>query len=140
LAKFNLPTVVAFNRFAADRNEDLRAIKDSCRNLGVEFAITEAFDKGGEGTLELAHKVIDAAERADLDAIKPIYSPALAIEDKIAIIAKEIYGACAVHLEPAARRELENFSDFGFGKLPVCMAKTQYSLSDDPKIPGAPKD
>jgi formate--tetrahydrofolate ligase len=140
LAKFDLPTVVALNRFRDDRNEDLSAIADFCGKLGVESAITETFDRGGEGALELAGKIIDAAERADLNAVKPLYSPDLPIQDKIARIAREIYGARAVHFEPAARRKLEEFSDLGFARLPVCIAKTQYSLSDDPKKLGAPKD
>ena len=139
LAKFNVPAVVALNRFGDDENEDLRAIADFCYKLGVECAITEVFNKGGEGALELAGKIIDAAERADLNIVKPLYSPALAIEDKIAVIAKEIYGARSVHFEPMAKRKLEEFSGLGFARLPVCMAKTQYSLSDDPKKLGAPK-
>ena len=139
LAKFDLPTVVALNRFGDDENEDLRAIADFCCKLGVECAITDAFDKGGEGALELAGKIIDAAERADQNAVKPLYSPALAIEDKIAVIAKEIYGARSVHFEPMAKQRLKEFSELGFARLPVCMAKTQYSLSDDPKKRGAPK-
>jgi formate--tetrahydrofolate ligase len=140
LVKFDLPTVVALNRFGDDENEDLRAIADFCSKLGVESAITEAFDKGGDGALELAGKIIDATERADLSAVKPLYSRALAIENKIAVIAKEIYGARSVHLEPTAKQRLEEFSELGFARLPVCMAKTQYSLSDDPKKLGAPKD
>jgi formate--tetrahydrofolate ligase len=140
LAKFHLPIVVALNRFPGDSAEDLRAIAAFCSQLGVESGIAEVFDKGGEGALELAGKIIDAAERADLNAIKPLYSPDLALEDKIAVIAKEIYAAAAVHLEPEARRKLEKFSALGFAKLPVCIAKTQYSLSDDPKKLGAPKD
>ncbi len=138
--KFNLPTVVALNRFPDDTNEDLCAIADFCGKLGVESAIAEAFDKGGEGTLELAGKIIEAAERADADTIKPLYSPDLAIEDKIELVAKEIYGADAVHFGAAARGKPKKFSALGFAKLPVCMAKTQYSLSDDPKKLGAPKD
>jgi formate--tetrahydrofolate ligase len=138
--KFNLPTVVALNRFPDDADEDLHVIAGFCNNLGVETEIVEVFDKGGQGALELAGKIIKAAERADLDAIKPLYSPDLALEDKIALVAKEIYGAGAVHFEAAARRNLEKFSALGFTKLPVCIAKTQYSLSDDPKALGAPKD
>jgi formate--tetrahydrofolate ligase len=140
LAKYNLPTVAALNRFADDSDEDLRALGDFCSKLGVESAITEAFDKGGKGALELASKVINAAEKADLNVIKPLYSPAFAIEDKIGLIATDIYGACSVRFEPKASQKLEKFSDLGFGQLPVCMAKTQYSLSDDPKKLGAPKD
>lgn len=140
LGKFNLPTVVAVNRFADDRDEDLRAIADFCAKLGIESAIVDAFEKGGEGALLLATKIIDAAERADLHLIKPIYSPDLAIEDKVDLVAKGIYGARSVHFEPVAKRKLEQFSALGFANLPICTAKTQYSLSDDPKRLGAPKD
>ena len=140
LAKFNVPTVVALNRFPDDRDEDLRAIAQFCSKLGVESAIAEVFDKGGESALELASKIIDASDRADLNALKPLYSPDLAVEDKIGLVAKEIYGARAVYFEATARRKLERFSALGFAKLAVCMAKTQYSLSDNPKAFGAPKD
>lgn len=138
--KFNLPTVVALNRFPDDRDEELRTIRDLCAKLGVESAIATVFDNGGEGALELADKTIKAAAGADLDAIKPLYSAELAIEDKIGLVAREIYGARAVHFEAAARRKLEAFSALGFAELPVCIAKTQYSLSDDAKKLGAPRD
>jgi formate--tetrahydrofolate ligase len=140
LAKFHVPTLVALNRFADDRNEDLRAIVDFCGERGIESAIVEAFDRGGEGVLLLAGKIIDAAEKANLHLIRPLYSPELAIEAKVALVAKEIYGARSVHFEPAAKRKLEQFSALGFTNLPICMAKTQYSLSDDPKRLGAPKE
>ena len=140
LAKFNLPTVVALNRFADDRDEDLRAIADFCDGVGIESAIVDAFHKGGEGALSLAAKVITAAAKTDLNAITPLYSPELALEDKVALVAREIYGAAALDFEPPAKLKLEKFSALGFAKLPVCVAKTQYSLSDDPKKLGAPKD
>jgi len=140
LHKFHLLTVVALNRFPDDSDEDIRTILDFCNKLGVESAIANVFEKGGEGGLELAAKAIEAANGADLDSIQPLYSPKLAIEDKIALVAKEIYGARSVDFHPAAKQKLEKFSALGFSELPVCMAKTQYSLSDDPKKLGAPKD
>jgi formate--tetrahydrofolate ligase len=140
LHKFHLPTVVALNRFPDDSDEDIRTILDFCNKFGVESAIANVFEKGGEGGLELAAKAIEAANGADLDSIQPLYSPKLAIEDKIALVAKEIYGARSVDFHPAAKQKLEKFSVLGFSELPVCMAKTQYSLSDDPKKLGAPKD
>jgi formate--tetrahydrofolate ligase len=140
LRRFYLPTVVALNRFPGDTDEDLRIIKDFCAQAGVECAVVDVFDKGGEGALELAEKVMDAADRADLDLIRPLYPVKLALEEKIARVAKEIYGAQSVDFAPAARNKLQQLSKLGFAGLPVCMAKTQYSLSDDPKKLGAPKD
>jgi formate--tetrahydrofolate ligase len=140
LRKFHLPTVIALNRFPVDSDEDIRTILDFCTKLGVDAAIADVFQKGGEGGLELAAKAIEAANETDLDSIKPLYSLKLAIEDKIALVAKEIYGARSVDFHPTAKQKLEKFSALGFSELPVCMAKTQYSLSDDPKKLGAPKD
>jgi len=140
LRKFALCTVVAINRFPDDKAEDLRAIRNLCAELGVESALADAFDKGGDGARELGEKVIDAADRADLNATQPLYAPNLAIEEKISIVAKEIYGASGVELLGRARQKLEQFIALGFAALPVCVAKTQNSLSDDPKKLGAPKD
>jgi formate--tetrahydrofolate ligase len=140
LRKFHLPTVVGLNRFTDDSNEDLRRIKDFSIGLGVECAVVDAFDQGGAGTLELAEKVVAAADTVDLDLIQPIYSVRRTLEDKISLVAREIYGAHSVDFAPAARKKLEQFSALGFSELPICMAKTQYSLSDDPKKLGAPKD
>ena len=140
LRKFHLPAVVALNRFPDDTDEDLRIIKDFSAQVGVECAVVDVFDKGGEGALDLAEKVTAAADAADLDRIRPLYPVELALEAKIARVAKEIYGARSVDYAPAARKRLEQFSNLGLAQLPVCMAKTQYSLSDDPKKLGAPKD
>jgi formate--tetrahydrofolate ligase len=140
LRKFHLPTVVALNRFPDDSDEDLRMIKDFCAQVGVECAVVDVFDKGGEGALELAEKVMDTADSADLDLVRPLYPVKLAFQEKIARVAKEIYGARSVDFVPAAEKRVEQFSTLGFAELPVCMAKTQYSLSDDPKKLGAPKD
>jgi formate--tetrahydrofolate ligase len=140
LSKFHLPTVVALNRFPDDTHEDLRITKDFCAQVGVECAVVDVFDKGGDGALELAEKVMVASDTVDLDRIRPLYSLKLALEDKISLVAKEIYGARSVDFSPSARTKLEQYSMLGFAELPVCMAKTQYSLSDDPKKLGAPKD
>ncbi|HEU4342693.1 MAG TPA: formate--tetrahydrofolate ligase [Candidatus Binatia bacterium] len=138
LRKFHLPTVVALNRFSSDNDEDIRSIQHFCAELGVESAVAEVFNGGGEGALELAGKVVEAAAKANLDRIKPLYLPNSPIENKISLIAREIYGASSVHFEPEAKRKIETLSALGFAQLPVCMAKTQYSLSDDPKKFGAP--
>ncbi len=138
LRKFHVPTVVAINRFPEDSDVEVRTIRDFCGEIGVKSALAEVFDRGGAGALELAAMAVQAADGADLDAIKPLYAPQLSLEEKIATIAKEIYGASAVDFRTAAKTKLEKFSALGFGELPVCMAKTQYSFSDDPKKLGAP--
>ncbi len=140
LRKFALATVVAINRFPDDKADDLRAIRNLCAELGVESALADVFDKGGDGARELGEKVIDAADGADLNATQPLYAPNLAIEEKVSIIAKGIYNASGVELLDRARQKLERFTALGFADLPVCVAKTQNSLSDDPKKLGAPKD
>lgn len=138
LNKFHLPTVVAINRFAHDRSEQIDTIKGFCSDLGVACSVAEVFDKGGSGALELASDIVEAAAKADLEATKPLYPAGLGLKEKIDLIATEIYGASAVYFESAARKKLEKFSALGFSSLPICMAKTQSSLSDNPKMPGAP--
>ena len=140
LRKYRLPIVVALNRFPDDRAEELRTVKTFCSGLGVEVALSEVFAKGGDGALELGEKVIDAASTVNLNAIRPLYDSAIGIEAKISLIAKEIYGANAVELRERAKEKIDKFTALGFSKLPVCIAKTQNSLSDDPKKLGAPKD
>jgi len=140
LKKFLLPTVVAINRFAEDSEEEIRTIMGFSAGLGVESSVAEVFDKGGAGGLELAAKVMAAAEKANLQAVKSLYPAGLGIKEKIELVAGEIYGADSVYFESGARKKLEKFSALGFSSLPVCMAKTQSSLSDNPKLPGAPKN
>ncbi|MGE5304611.1 MAG: formate--tetrahydrofolate ligase [Alphaproteobacteria bacterium] len=138
LRKFHLPTVVAVNRFPDDSDADIHTIRNFCSEIGVESALAEVFDKGGAGALELAEMAADAADSVKLDAIQPLYSPERSLEEKIAVVAKEIYGARAIDFRPEAKSKLEKFSALGFAGLPVCIAKTQYSFSDDPKKLGAP--
>ena len=140
LAKFHLPTVVAVNRFPDDGAEEIRAVESFCAGLGTACAVAEVFDKGGAGGLDLAAKIIEAAEKADVEAVKPLYPAKLGVEEKIALIAREVYGADSVYFESAARKKLEKFSAAGFASLPVCMAKTPSSLSDNPKLCGAPRN
>jgi formate--tetrahydrofolate ligase len=139
LKKFRLSVVVAINRFPGDSEEEIRCVRDFSADLGVGSAIVEVFAKGGAGGLELAEKVIEAADTAKPDEVQPLYQPSLGIKEKIELVAREIYGAAAVYFESGARRKLEKFSALGFSSLPVCMAKTQSSFSDDPKRLGAPK-
>jgi formate--tetrahydrofolate ligase len=140
LRKFNLPLVVAINRFPSDTQEELNAVQRFCREVDAECAVTEVFEKGGAGALELASKAMVLADRSYNREIVPFYPATLSIEQKIERVAKEIYGAHSVHLESAARRRLQRIDDLGFGRLPVCIAKTQSSLSDNPKLLGAPRD
>ena len=140
LRKFNLPLVVAINRFPSDTQEELDAVRSFCREVDAECAITEVFEKGGAGALELAAKAMALADRSYNREIVPLYPATLSIEQKIERVAKEIYGAHSVHLESAARKRLQRINDLGFGRLPICIAKTQSSLSDNPKLLGAPKD
>jgi formate--tetrahydrofolate ligase len=138
MRKFNVPLVVAVNRFASDPQEHINLIQDYCRVAGVESAVVEAYDKGGAGALELAEKVVSAADGSDAEQVKSLYPADLAIEKKVERVATEIYGASGVYIEAAARRAVKKFGELGFGNLPVCIAKTQSSLSDNPKLKGAP--
>lgn len=140
LRKFGLPTVVAINRFPEDTEEEIASIHGACSDLGVECATAGVFAQGGSGGLELAAKVIEAARNATPQAIKPLYPADLGLREKIELIAREIYGADSVYFESAARKKLGKLSALGFSSLPVCMAKTQASLSDNPKMLGAPKN
>jgi formate--tetrahydrofolate ligase len=140
LRKFNLPLVVAINRFPSDTQEELDAVQHFCREVDAECAITEVFEKDRVAALELAAKAMALADRSYNREIVPLYPATLSIEQKIERVAKEIYGAHSVHLESGARRRLQRIDDLGFGRLPICMAKTQSSLSDNPKLVGAPRD
>ena len=139
LRKYHLPMVVGLNRFADDRDKDIRTVGEHCASLGAEFAVNEVFSKGGAGGRELAEKVIAASQTVQPDTIQPLYQSSASFADKIGTVAKQIYGADGVEFRDAARQKLERFAALGFGNLPVCIAKTQNSLSDDPKKLGAPK-
>ncbi|MGA2434237.1 MAG: formate--tetrahydrofolate ligase [Bryobacteraceae bacterium] len=139
LHKFNVPIVVAVNRFAGDPQSHLDLIQDFCRIMGCESALVDAFEKGGEGALELAEKVVSTAEAADPSQVRSLYPPEMGLEKKVETVAHEIYGAAGVYFETAARKAIRKFTDLGFGHLPVCIAKTQSSFSDNPKLIGAPQ-
>jgi formate--tetrahydrofolate ligase len=138
LANYGVPVVVGINRFPADTPYELEAIAMECTEHGVPCALVEAFAKGGEGAAELARKVVAMIEENPEACAEPIYSLADPLEGKIRTIATRVYGAAGVAFSPAARTNLARFAEWGFGRLPVCIAKTQYSLSDDPKRMGAP--
>lgn len=135
--KYGVPSVVAINIFAQDTQEELQAVYDACAAQGVNVALSDVFARGGEGGVELAKEVIALADSGKAD-FKPLYASELSLKEKIATIAKEIYGASDVIYSKNADKSLKEFTDMGFGNLPVCMAKTQYSFSDDPTLLGAP--
>lgn len=136
MQKYNIPVVVAINRFGTDTDAELNFIADYCRARGAEFALSDVFGKGGDGGIELAKKVVEACEKPSDFA--PIYSNDLTIKEKIETIAKTIYGADGVNFTANAIKNINEISALGGDKLPVCIAKTQYSLSDDPKKLGRP--
>ena len=140
LGKFRVPVVVAINRFASDTAEEIALIEKFCRVAEVECAVVEVYDKGGAGALDLAAKVAALADAGRNHDVAPLYPLELGLEGKIAKVATEIYGARAVNFETEARKRLKQFTDLGFGNLPICMAKTPASLSDNPKLLGAPRD
>ena len=135
--KFGVPCVVAINIFAQDTEEELEAVRAHCAKHGVNVALSDVFAKGGEGGIELAKEVIALAESGKSD-FHPIYDLDMPLKAKIETIAKEIYGADGVNYTKEANKALKEFEALGYGKLPVCMAKTQYSFSDDPALLGRP--
>ncbi len=137
IAKFGVPCVVAINAFPTDTAEEMDFIREHCAKRGVRVALSEVFAKGGEGGIELAEKVIDVLENEPAN-LKMLYEDEIPLAQKIETIAKTIYGADKVNIMPAAVKELDNITKLGFGNLPVCMAKTQYSLSDDQTKLGRP--
>lgn len=136
--KFGVPVVVSINRFATDHERDLETVAEFCRASKVECAVTEFFAQGGEGGIDLAKKVVAAAADPQTPGAHPLYAATASYEEKIRTVATEIYGAESVWIEPAAKKKLKDFASLGYGSLPVCIAKTQSSLSDDPKLLGAP--
>ena len=138
MRKYNVPVIVAINRFGTDSKEELEYIESYCRENGADFALSDVFGKGGEGGVELAKKVVEACEKPSDFA--PIYSLDLTVKEKIEKIATTIYGASKVNYTTAAEKAIKEVEALGADKLPVCIAKTQYSLSDNPALLGAPKD
>ena len=137
LQKFGVPVVVPLNSFITDTEEETAFIEKFCKDRDCEFALAEVWEKGGEGGVALANKVLETLETKK-SSFKPLYEDDLSLKEKIEKVAKEIYGADGVTYAPAAERELKRITDLGMDKFPVCMAKTQYSLSDDAKKLGRP--
>ena len=139
IQKYDIPVVVTLNSFITDTDAENELIRNFCKEKGCEFALSEVWEKGGEGGIALAEKVIDTLE-SKKSGFHTLYEDALSLEEKIETISKEIYGARGVVYEPAAQKQLAKIASMGFGELPVCMAKNQYSLSDDAKKLGRPTD
>ena len=139
LQKYKVPVVVTLNSFVTDSEAEIAFVKQFCEERGCEFAISEVWEKGGEGGIALAEKVLKTLEEKE-SHFAPLYPSELPLTEKIETVAKEIYGAKGVNYTAAAKKQLAKLTELGFGDLPVCMAKTQYSLSDDPSLLGRPKD
>lgn len=138
LHKFGVPVVVTLNSFVTDTKAETDFVEQFCKERGCEFALSEVWEKGGEGGIDLANKVLETIEHKESN-FKVLYDDSLSLKEKIETVAKEIYGADGVTYSPAAERELKRITDLGMGDFPVCMAKTQYSLSDDAKKLGRPR-
>jgi len=139
LQKYNVPVIVTLNAFITDSKEEVEFVKNFCEERNCDFALSEVWEKGGEGGIELANAVINTLENKESN-FRVIYDEKLPIKDKIFAVAKEIYGAKGVNYTAAAEKQIKQLQEQGFGEMPVCMAKTQYSLSDDPDKLGRPTD
>jgi formate--tetrahydrofolate ligase len=139
IGKFGVPVVVAINRFATDTDAELEQLRLECEALGARYALSEVFAKGADGGMELANMVIEEADSGKAN-FHVLYDDDLSLEEKIETICREIYGASGVTYTPAARKSLDNIARLGYSSLPICMAKTQYSLSDDASKLGRPTD
>jgi formate--tetrahydrofolate ligase len=136
--RFHVPPVVALNRFGTDTDAEVAVVVEACRAMGVPVAVADVHAHGGQGGLELADAVLETLRRGEA-RFAPLYDLELGLEAKIETVAREMYGAEGVDVTPSAAKELARFEAIGLGNLPVCMAKTQYSFSDDPKRLGRPK-
>lgn len=137
IKEFNIPVVVAINKFITDSEEEIKFIENFCSNLGIKVSNTEVWEKGGLGGIDLANKILETIEESD-SKFAPIYDINDSIKDKILKISKTIYGADNVNYAPQALKQISEIEKFNMDKLPICMAKTQYSLSDNPMLLGRP--
>lgn len=137
IQKYGVPVVVTLNSFVTDTEAEINFVKKFCEERDCEFALSEVWAKGGEGGIALAEKVLETLEKKE-SHFKPIYEDDLSLKEKIETVAREVYGADNVNFAPAALKQLAKLEELGFGSFPVCMAKNQYSLSDDPKLLGRP--
>ena len=137
LQKFGVPVVVTLNNFITDTDAEVSYIKERCENMGADFAIAKVWEKGGEGGIELANKVVEVLENKK-SSFRPLYDENLSIEEKIGTVCREIYGADGVEFTSAAKKQTARIEKLGLDKMPVCIAKTQYSLSDNASLLGRP--
>ena len=137
IGKFNVPVVVAINRFASDTDAEIEYLRNLCNDMGARYALSEVFAKGADGGMELAKMVVEEADSGKAD-FAPLYPDDMPLQQKMETIAKEIYGADGVTFAPAAKKSLKAITELGYDKLPICVAKTQYSLSDDATKLGRP--
>lgn len=135
---YGVPVVVTLNSFITDSEEEIRFVRLFCEERGCEFALSKVWESGGEGGIELAEKVLDTLEKKESN-FHVLYDDSLSLKEKIETIAKKIYGAGSVSIAPAAMKQLDKLTELGFGHFPICMAKNQYSLSDDPNLLGRPE-
>jgi formate--tetrahydrofolate ligase len=139
IRQFNVTPVIAINRFTSDTDEEINIIRQKAKDLGIECALTDLWARGGEGAVELAQKVIDVAE-SDPPVFDPMYDWGWDVKKKIETLATKIYGAEHVDYSSQAKKDLKKISELGLDQMPVCIAKTQKSLSDNPSLLGRPKD
>ena len=137
IQKYGVPVIVTLNSFVTDTEAEISFVKRFCEERDCEFALSEVWAKGGEGGIALAEKVLETLEKKE-SHFKPLYEDDLSLKEKIKTVAREVYGAGNVNFAPAALKQLAKLEELGFGSFPVCMAKNQYSLSDDPKLLGRP--
>ncbi|MBM7870036.1 formate--tetrahydrofolate ligase [Clostridium pascui] len=138
IKKFGLPVLVAVNKFANDTEAEIQALTNQCKEHGIEVSLNEVWEKGGQGGVEMAEKLVKIIE-AEESNYAPLYEIEASIPEKLNTIVKEIYGGDGVEIDSAAMKQIKKLEEIGLDKLPICMAKTQYSFSDDPSLVGAPK-
>jgi formate--tetrahydrofolate ligase len=139
MKQYNVPVLVTINKFGSDTEEEIEYIRDLCRENNVKCSMSEVFIKGGEGGIELANQLVDTIEN-EISNYEPLYDEKLPIKEKIETICKKIYGANGVIYLEEAEKQIKRLEELGLDKMPVCMAKTQYSLSDDAKKLGRPEN
>ena len=139
IQKYGVPVIVTLNSFVTDTQAEIDFVREFCEKRNCEFALSEVWARGGEGGIALAQKVLQVLDQAEENGFHVLYEDTLSLEEKIHRVAAEIYGAGSVSFAPAAKRQLQKLTELGFGNLPVCMAKNQYSLSDDPRLLGRPR-
>ena len=140
MQKYNIPIIVAINKFSSDTEKEINLIKEHCKNLNVEIALCEAWEHGGNGAKDLAKKVANIISENKTSNYKPLYKLNLPVKEKIEIISKEIYGAGKITFTDAASKMIKKIENMDYGNLPICMSKTQKSISDNPSLLGAPKN